>query len=505
MSQENFESLFEALKNHAEGDYAPFHMPGHKRNPQFGQLLGIEDVDVTELSGFDDLHSASGVLKRVNDRAAKIYGVRASRMLVGGSTAGILAAVRALTSRGDGILVARNCHRSVYNAAELCGLDAHYVLPQWLPEGFWGSLDPKTVERALDENANVKVAVVTSPTYEGVISDISGIAAVCRKRGVKLLVDEAHGAHLGFDGFEKSARELGADVVVNSLHKTLPALTQTAVLHVCSGAVDVAEVDEQLAVFESSSPSYPLMASVEGCVGYLESGEIANFAKNVRALRERLAGLKSFSLYGGEGSFKYDGSKLVLISHCRVGGAELMETLRERYKIELEMAGINYAVAMCGAGDSPRMYDRLTDALAELDLENMHQKETLFENSSPNFAQIGNTFCENGGRGKFLHTLRNVGEGAQSASGALRAPKLPKKIYGPSEARERRFEFADISAATGRVCAENICAYPPGSPIVVKGEFLDEETAATLLRLHESGVEIKCAKGRFPQNIAVLA
>lgn len=513
---DNFDdiSLLDALKRHAKEDCVPFHMPGHKRNGKFAHLAGIEDIDITELNGFDNLHEARGILKRANDAAARVFGTYASRMLVGGSTAGILAAVRALSKRGEGICVARNCHIGVYNAAELCELKPRYVMPDWLEQGFYGSVSPSAVEDVLAQNDDTKLVVVTSPTYEGVISDIAGIASVCRKFGAKLIVDEAHGAHLGFASFEKSARSLGADIVTQSLHKTLPSLTQTAILHICSKDISPSLVDEQSAVFQTSSPSYPLMASIEGCVNYLQEGkQIAEWANAVAKLREELGGLKKFELYDGKGAFNYDMTKLVFLSRCGMSGPELERVLRQNYKIELEMAGANYAIAMCGAGDTPQMYSRLKAALFELDNSKDFQKTILnkahFENTLPKNGKNENTFEDiSSGRGqktRGFHTLRNVGGSVLDSSGALVKPRLPGRALYAFEAREAPWELVPIEDAEGRVAAENIKAYPPGCPIVAKGEVIDAHSLATLVRMSELGLDISGTRGLFPQNIAVLA
>lgn len=499
-------TLRELLTEHNDDGYAPFHMPGHKRNPRFEHLLGVQGEDITEIYGFDNLHDAVGVLKGTNDRAAKVYGVRASRMLVGGSTAGILAAVRALTRRGDGTLIARNCHGSVYNAAELAGLETHYVLPNLTGFGACGAVSREAVERALEENGNIKLVVVTSPTYEGVISDIQGIADACHRRGASLVVDEAHGAHLGFATFEKSARQQGADIVINSLHKTLPALTQSAILHVCAQDVDLGLIDEQLAAFETSSPSYPLMASIDGCVRYLQEGKaLAKWAKDICALRRELAGLKSIELYAGEGAQKFDISKLTLVLHNEISGYEFARILRAEYKIELEMAAPNYVIAMCGAGDTPEMYSRLKAALFELDKALSTPKSTQFlahfENSPTKNGENENSFAQNrdedgdGDRAFFGSCVALTAIGAH----------IPLKEYELWQAKDMPFELVPLEEARGRVAAENIRAYPPGCPIVAKGERLDDVTLDTLVRLWKSGAIVSGPRGSFPQNIAVVA
>ena len=208
------------------------HMPGHKRG-NYPYLAGMADIDITETEGFDNLHSASGVLLKSMEKAAALRGADRAFYLVNGSTCGILAAVCAVLERGDRVLVARNCHKSVYNALELAGAEPVFVYPQINAEcGVIGSVRPEDVELEIGKNPDIKLIIVTSPTYEGVISDLKKICELAHKRGIPVLADAAHGAHLGFYGFSGDAVSAGADISVESLHKTLPSLTQTAICYV---------------------------------------------------------------------------------------------------------------------------------------------------------------------------------------------------------------------------------------------------------------------------------
>ena len=271
--------LRERLRTYGAGNAYPFHMPGHKRQKQQGSLFPY-DLDITEIDGFDNLHHAEGILEEAMERAAKLWGSRKSFFLVNGSSSGLLAGIRAVTKRGDKVLMARGCHRAVYHAVELCGLHPVYMQAEWVEEmQISGSIQPETVEKHLQEHPDCKLVILTSPTYEGVVSDITEIAKVAHRYGAYLLVDEAHGAHLGFSkGFPDTSVHLGADVVVQSLHKTLPCPTQTAILHVCTEQVDVTEVGRQLSVFQTSSPSYVFMAEIDGCVSLLEQKRDSLFA-----------------------------------------------------------------------------------------------------------------------------------------------------------------------------------------------------------------------------------
>lgn len=464
MDKEN-KSLYETLKEYSQDGYTPFHMPGHKR-VEF-DFLRDSDIDITEIDGFDNLHNARGLLKDSMTLASEVFGTLYTRYLVGGSTCGILAGIRSLTRDGDSVLIARNCHKSVFNAVELLRLKAHYVLPTY-EKNFFASVTPKSVEDALCKHKDIKLVVLTSPTYEGVLSDVEGIAKVCKKHGVKLFVDEAHGAHLGFGSFGKSARHLGADIVVESVHKTLPSLTQTALLHVCSKDVDIHEIDRNLAIFESSSPSYVLMSAIDGCVRYMSNDHaLDEWESGIDFARQELKDLKNIKLFDGQGKnvFAYDKSKFVLTcDECNLNGVQIADVLRKKYKIEIEMASENYLIAMSGAGDNVRSFERLVNALKEID-------ESVFKTTSKN-SEFGTV--------------------------------LPERVLYPYEIAQSNTEYADINKCDDVVVAENIWAYPPGCPIFVKGERIQKSDIEKLLTLQKIGVDISSEYGSFPNNLRIV-
>lgn len=467
-------TLAKLLKDHDDEGFVPFHMPGHKRNKNFEYLSGVQKMDITELEGFDNLHAPKDLLIEAQKRAAEFFCVKESRYLINGATGGILAAMRAMTKFGDGVLIARNCHKSVFNGVELCGLKPHYVMPAYFEEyGFYGSVMPEDVEKQLLLHTDIKLVVITSPTYEGVLSDIKSIAALCRKHNALLLVDEAHGAHLGLcRSFEQSARNLGADVVVNSLHKTLPSLTQTAVLHICSDRVSVGEIDRALSVFESSSPSYVLMSSIDECIRYLSSDgakTLDRWADMVDKFRRSTARNKRIKLFNGDREgrvFAYDDTKLVFLTvECALSGISFMRLLRKNYKIELEMAAANYAVAMTGAGDDLNAFLALSGAVYEL---------------------------ETSVRERYgLVNINNV--------------DIPQKVFEPYQIRGLNAVFAEFDESAGYVAAENVWAYPPGCPLICKGEVITTEFLHHSLVLYQSGIEVDSEQRAFPNKILVVA
>ncbi len=460
------------LKEHDESGRVPFHMPGHKRNDEYQHLHGAQKIDVTEIDGFDNLNDAKGILLECEKNAAEYFGALHTKFLVNGSSGGVLGAIKSVTNKGDKVLVARNCHKCVYNAIELFSLEPIYVYPTYFEEyGFYGSVQPSEIEKALEENEGVKLVVITSPTYEGIISDVQSIAEICHRHNAILFVDEAHGAHLGLHKkFQQSARSLGADVVVNSLHKTLPSLTQTALLHVCSDRVDMSKVNASCAIFQTTSPSYVLMASIDGCVKYLQSNgqtALAKWSELIDKFRRSLVRADRIKLLDGamlkdSRIFAYDKTKLVVLtSGAMISGSELSKALRSHYNIELEMASGNYAIAMTGLGDKRESYLDLAKALFELN---------------------------------YMVKQRN---GLTS----INQPQSVKKAFNPCQIDTLSCELVDFEACEGRVCAENIWAYPPGCPLVVKGETIDADAVKYIMRLYEGGVNVTSERGAFPKGV----
>ena len=371
--------LFERLKEY-DKTMLPMHMPGHKRNlalsGEGGYLAALcADCDITEIAGFDNLAEPEEILLSVKNRAAKLWKSDEAYPLVNGSTCGILAGIYATVSNGGKVIVARNCHKSVYNGLQLVNAQVSYLIPDWNKElGCYESVSSHAVEEALEATPDAELMIITSPTYEGVMSDITEICRIAHEKGVPVLVDSAHGAHLGFGIFPKNAVDCGADLVVRSLHKTLPSLTQTAMLHRTGKLVSGEKVQAAINMFQTSSPSYLLLASIEGCIGLLESrGEelFAGWEKALWAFYIRTVEMRHLSVWiniksGGE--LLQDQGKLVIsVAGTNLTGPELMNRLREEYHIELEMAAEQYAIAMTGMGDTEETLSRLVDALTEID------------------------------------------------------------------------------------------------------------------------------------------
>ena len=266
-------TLFTLLREYGESDFYPYHMPGHKRKGQGDFDERILGIDITEIDGFDNLHQPNGILLDCQRRAAGLYGSDESFFLINGSTCGILSAISAALPVGGHILMARGSHKSAYHAAYLRKLKITYIYSD-INEKFdiCEAVSAADIEKLLDENTDIGAVYIVSPTYEGRIADVGAIAETVHKRGIPLIVDEAHGAHLGFaDGFAKNSCQLKADIVIHSVHKTLPAMTQTALLHVNGGIVDRDKLRRFLHIYQSSSPSYILMAGIDNAMQMIEN------------------------------------------------------------------------------------------------------------------------------------------------------------------------------------------------------------------------------------------
>ena len=495
----------------SNSDMYPFHMPGHKRNKKFMDLTSIADMDITEIDGFDDLHHAQGIIRAAQERAAALTGAQRTWFLVNGSTCGLLAAVSACTRWGGRILAARNCHKSVYNAIELCGLNPVYMYPG-LHEtyGIYDGIAPAEVERLLEKYPDVQAVILTSPTYEGVISDIKAIACIAHRHGVPLIVDEAHGAHLGYSPwFEPSAVSLGADLIIQSLHKTLPSMTQTAVLHKCGSMVDEARVQKYLSMYQSSSPSYVMMAGMDRCMALLENqGQqlFEDYYRRLSGLRHSLINLRNIRLLDGkdvcraEGS-RYDCSKLVFyirsLSEPGVAGSKgmgpwLYEQLREKYHLQMEMCSADYVIAMTSFCDTEEGFERLRKAVTELDGA---------------YDRLCGAAVQDAGRSQSAAASGEV-MAMQESSGALQ-PRIPMAgtevpYMNSFEAGLRDMELINREDALGRISGDYLYVYPPGVPFSVPGEIIDKNVLELMDLYFHCGLEIRSGADGAPERLRVL-
>lgn len=416
-------------------------MPGHKRNERFG-ILGAQ-IDITEIEGYDNLHDARGSIKEIQDKLQKIYKSKGSFISVNGSTLGILASIYALCERGDKIIVAKNCHKSVFNACLLLELKIAYIEPVFdFDNGFYTRVEQGTVDKAIRKNPDAKAVVITSPTYEGFMSEIE-----C---DIPLIVDSAHGAHMGIGYFPKYAK---GDIVVSSLHKTLPALTQTAVINVYNEKY-IDAIKRYIDIFETSSPSYLLMNSIDICCDY-----ILNKRNDFSQYYTRLCDFRSVETEHLKIKYNDDISKIVLSTHyCDMTAQTLAKLLRQKYNIEPEMVSENYVILMSTIADSEEELLRLKGIIKEID-EGLEDRFEPIKHKPPVSDEIS--------------------------------------IISISE----EFEESELKNAVGKRSNEFVYAYPPDIPIIMPNEIIDAQTVQYIERAMVNGVNIVSDCGLLPNKI----
>ena len=438
-----------------------FHMPGHK----FGTIadlnkLNLSSLDNTEAIGMDNLYEANGIIKQAMNLMADFYGAKETIFLTNGSTAGILASILATCKEGDKLIVARNAHHSVWSALVLAGVTPIYISPVYLrEEDILGEVTAQTVEEAFIKYPEAKGVLIVSPTYEGIVSDIKAIAAAAHKYDKLLIVDEAHGAHfvLG-NSFPISSTRNGADLVINSMHKTLPALTQSGLLHICSNRVKYETVIETLRMIQTSSPSYIMMGLMDYIRCYILEHHMLikrQYIDELIMMRTKLReNLKVLKLVERAPEF-YDRSKIIIsTSYASINGYELADLLNKHFSIVVEAALDNYIILMTTMADQKATLEKLERALQMID-NNLYQTNRRASTHS------------------FMMPSINLGE-------------APRKIfYGKKE-------WKSSNECQGRRAVKNIMLYPPGIPLVCIGEMIEERHINLIHRFKDKlqGIQI---------------
>ncbi|MEE1497494.1 MAG: decarboxylase [Clostridium sp.] len=492
--------LIDRLKEYGKSDFYAFHMPGHKRQEELEITLFPNpfSVDITEIDGFDNLHHPEGILKESMERAAAVYGADRTYYLVNGSTCGILAAISSAVSDGKKLLMARNSHKSAYHAAMLNRMETEYIYPEIIEEsGIQGGIEPGELRRILEADKENRIGAVflTSPTYEGIVSDIKNLAEIVHERGIPLIVDEAHGAHFAFyegEGenrqtgrlFPRSALQCGADLVIQSIHKTLPSLTQTAVLHLKEGIADRERLEFYLRIYQSSSPSYVMMASIDNCIEYMAGEGRKRLEQLGRRLEHWMEDAKQWSclrvlddhVLEENGAFDRDISKLVVgispqAEKAGINGTALAEAVRRRFHLEPEMCCDRYVLYMTSLMDSEESLFKLSAALTQIDKE------------------IAGALCM--GRNEGTEGISEEMEKHSGKQGTLTWTRdVPRRI-SMAEAVNKKGRRIRLEDACGCISRGFLTVYPPGVPAVVPGEMISQETAELLLKNAGLGLTVE--------------
>ena len=452
--------LWDKLGDLSRSNMYPYHMPGHKRNAGCGMDTALFfDHDITEIDDFDNLHDARDIIMDCQNRANALYKAGETYFLVNGSTCGVLSAISAVTGDGDTILTARNCHKSLYHAAYLRNLKLEYLYPQRIRGyDFCGAVKPEDIDAALKAYPFVKAVFITSPTYEGVYSDVRAIADIAHSYGAALIVDEAHGAHLGIsDRISEGAIEGGADIVIHSLHKTLPSITQTALLHVNGTIVDRDRLKRFLRIYQTSSPSYLMMASIDDCITYMTAnGNL--WADSLMSYHDKIidATRQLQHLEIPDDKIVNDPCKVVI--SCRntsISGSQLYDLLRTRYALQPEMACETYVLMIITGMDTIEGIDRLIEAVEDIDRRLGFARDMRLKNDT------------------------------------LSTDTVPKAIKTLRDAWDSGFEEVILESAVGRIAGDFVNLYPPGIPIIVPGEEISQDIVSTIRDSLSKGLNVQ--------------
>ncbi|MEJ8546131.1 aminotransferase class I/II-fold pyridoxal phosphate-dependent enzyme [Brevibacillus borstelensis] len=473
--------LYEQLVKHASRHPHPFHVPGHKMGHSFDQIgrgtFGpLLELDTTEISGMDDLHHPEGVIAEAQKLAAEAFGAEETRFLIGGSTVGNMALIMAVCRPGEKILVQRNCHKSVFHGMMLARANPVYIVPAVDPaSGVAVGLRREDVERALIAHPDVKAVFLTNPTYYGMGIDLAKMAAAVHRFGVPLLVDEAHGSHYGFHpAFPQSAMASGADAAVQSTHKMTTALTMSSMLHVQGSLIDRERLARSLALLQSSSPSYLLMASLDLARRHLvmeAPEEWSELLPLLDKLREAVREMPWVELAASEPTSVYttmDPLKLMLMPRTGDMDGFGLQQLLEDFRIYPELADTGHVLLAASSGTRPEDLDQLLRALQSRP-EQPH---------SP--------------------SKRIVQPGIVSSS-FLREQAMP--IH---EAMDAPLVSVPLEQSLGRIAGEMIIPYPPGIPLLTPGERIDESFLALLKELRKSQVRFQGVRDSRLQTILVV-
>lgn len=517
-----YNDILSKLDKYKDENIVPMHMPGAKRNKELielymGDMGNPYEKDITEINGFDNMHNAETIIKDAFDEAAELYGADESWYLVNGSTAGNMSAICGVTHKNDVVIMARNCHISVYNAVILNELNPVYIYPEYDEEyGYYKGITLKEIKFIVDKYSSdhdrndIKAVILTSPTYEGNVSDIKSIAEYLHQYNIPLIVDEAHGAHFNFsESFPQSAVKSGADVVINSVHKTLPSLTQTAIMHINYGIVDVERIRRYWNIYQSTSPSYILMSSIARSLSIVKNdGDklFAEYVDKLTILRNGLSELKHIRLINTD-----DISKLVL---GYKDAKWLYDTLFYKYKIQLEMSSIKYVIAMTSIFDSQEYYDIFLAALKEIDeeLDNrvLAALKEIDEEIDESISKYDREDILNSKVDKDLDNRFNSIHNGE-ADNRLNYSSINNQDNGNkvniADFRDEQtltiaeaFNRRDLSGCDeiqmnnekiyGKISGESVYVYPPGIPILCPGEVITRKIIAILQAAGEAGLEV---------------
>lgn len=451
--------LYNAINEYIDSKPLPYHMPGHKLGRGIPEevLKKLATLDLTEIPGLDNLHEPKGVIREAQALAAEAFGADRTYFLVNGSTCGIHSIIMTLCKPGDKLVVARDCHKSVIGGMMLAGVNPVYIAPDFNNVfGISTTIDPNKLKRVLNENQDAVGVLITRPNYYGICSEIEKIAEIVHSYDMMLVVDEAHGAHLSFYNLlPKGALEGGADICVQSAHKTLPALTQGSYLHVNSKRVDLHKLEFYLKTLQTSSPSYIIMAlldiaryimSEKGSL-YLECllGRINSLSQAINK-EEGIRLLSDKELQVGS----LDKTRIVInMTQMGLTGYKAEEVLRKAYNLQVEMSDFYNIVCIATIADGNEEINKLNKILKSFC--------SFFKESTPLTDKYKIPFS------------------------------IPTQKAELKDILHTEYSLIKLNKAAGRISKGIITPYPPGIPIICPGEIIMEEVVEYIYNIVSLG------------------
>lgn len=439
-------SLLQELISFRKKEKISMHIPGHKSGRGLSAYFrkNAFSIDLTELSGTDNLQNPDGILKLAQENCAKIFGAKETHFLTGGSSLGLRAMILGCVQRGGKLLVDRCCHKSVISAIAIGGARPVFLEPDFDDDlGLYLGVSAEEVKSKLEDHPDVCGAIITSPNYYGICSEVSAIADLLHKNNKFLIVDEAHGAHFAFDKADlpQTALSLGADLCVQSAHKTLPALGQCSLLHIGKNAlVNKDRLIRTIRFIQTTSPSYMLMTSLDEAAGYMDK----DGRKRIIKLVQEIAKLKIKVAEKTRLKFvdinildrPQDETRIVVdFSPLGISGIEAERMLAEEFGIFAEMSDNGYVVFIPSVATTKNELKKLTKSLCKIG-------KRKFE---------GNVVEKN-----------------------MRLPEVDIRI-APCDAIDKPFEVVDVKDSLGRISAGIVSACPPGAAVIVPGQYIDKD------------------------------
>ena len=499
------ELMWNKLEELKDSNMYPFHMPGHKRNESLDmETTKLFAEDITEIDGFDNLHDPRDLIKDSQKRASDFY-MAETYFLVNGSTCGVLAAISALADEKDTIIAIRGSHKSLYHAVYIRKLNLEYArgIVNYKYD-IQAAIDveylKKLIDKCIREKRYPKAIFITSPTYEGTYMNVREISELAHRYRIPLVVDEAHGAHsVLFKSRDvkkqKDAISLGADIVIHSVHKTLPSLTQTALLHVQGNLVNRGKLRRFLRIYQSSSPSYLLMASIDACIDYMyRHGDewkenVINFHNKILKQTSQCKLIKVAPLDAVDDMCKI----LISVKNSALTGHELYDIFIDRYKLQPEMATSSIVLMIITGCDSINGIERLIAAIIEIDKKlqesiTKENKDLKLKNEIEQDKKVQESISE---ENKDLISKNDIEKDAKEQLIKENNDIFPEKRYELWKAFDMESKLQKLDDSENFVSADFVNLYPPGIPLLVPGEVISKDMIEDIKKYIEMGLNVQ--------------